>query len=71
MCEHDVEDCPEVGRIRRLVSVKDVSKVPEEPRTSQTTPANNHTVASGLAHQAKGIFGFPDIPVAENRDAHF
>ena len=70
MHEHGVEHMPEIRRVSRLASFEDVGKVAEKPRAAQAPPANNHTVALGLAHQAKSIGGLPDIAVPKNWNTH-
>ena len=48
--------------------VEDGGEITEEPWSAEAATADHHTVATGGAHHAQRIVGFPDVAVAEDGD---
>src|SRR5690606_15462755 len=54
--QQNVDDLAEVGWRARLSASKHVGQVPEQPGASEATSTDDHTVTTGEAHHAQGVF---------------
>jgi hypothetical protein len=66
--KHDLTNRTEARRVFGHSPRKHVGEITEELRSAKAPSADHYTVTTRFTHHAQSIPGFPDVPVAKNRD---